>query len=73
MNLASFQRQLDVNGEIDSDVAVCPHCFHEYEDSWEYQMCDGETSTKTCEACDKPFNVTMTIKVTYTTFKGEQV
>lgn len=48
---------------------VCPHCQHEYGDSWEYNKCDD--ATLDCIACGESFRLSVEIEVTYTTVKAE--
>jgi hypothetical protein len=42
----------------------CPYCGWEYKDSWEF---DQEEGTTECGWCEKEFNVTREIEVTYST------
>lgn len=44
----------------------CPYCGYEDEDSWEF---DQEEGTTECKNCEKEFNVTRNIEVTYSTSK----
>lgn len=45
----------------------CPYCDSEDRDSWEFEGDDGEEVQKTCGSCEKEFNVTKNIQVTYST------
>lgn len=42
----------------------CPYCDYEWKDSWEFTEDDG---THTCGSCDREFNVTREIEITYST------
>lgn len=46
---------------------VCPHCFFEHIDSWEWSrdMADGDSKTVECESCGKEFEFLLEIEVTY--------
>lgn len=48
-----------------TDDIVCPHCGHEFSDSWEYDL-DGSAELE-CEECEKKFFATRNISVTYST------
>jgi transcription elongation factor Elf1 len=43
---------------------ICPYCDHEDENSWEFQE---DSAIHACGNCEKEFNVTREIEVTYTT------
>jgi hypothetical protein len=45
---------------------VCPHCGHKHRDSWEYG--EGEHD---CALCERPFDLTRDVSVTYSTEKIE--
>lgn len=45
----------------------CPYCDYEDKDSWEFEGENGEEVQKTCGSCDREFNVTRDIEVTYST------
>jgi len=53
------------------DEAVCPHCGHVGECSYElFGDFEDYAETETvCNQCDKPFKVRLHITVTYTTEK----
>lgn len=46
----------------------CPYCDWEDSDSWEFGEDDG---TATCGSCEKEFNVTREVEVTYSTSRIE--
>ena len=53
------------------DNITCPHCGHEYRDSWEVNFgsgIEGDTELE-CEECDKPFIASRHCTVTYSTQK----
>lgn len=47
---------------------TCPYCNWEDRDSWEF---DEDEGTRTCGSCDKEFNVSRDVAVTYNTSKIE--
>jgi hypothetical protein len=50
-------------------LAVCPHCYRQFKDSWELCQKDEDVYEYDCDQCEKPFSVQATITVTYTTVK----
>lgn len=69
----SHIKQLKVYGEITTDsMVVCPFCFNEDEDAWEYTLSDGDSSVISCPNCDKDFQVECSIRTIYTTKKMEK-
>ena len=46
----------------------CPYCDWEDSDSWEF---DEDEGTATCGSCEKEFNVTREVEVTYSTSRIE--
>lgn len=53
-----------------TDNIVCPYCGEEIEDSWEFE---GECGQCKCYECDKTFNWTRYVSVSYsTTFECEK-
>ena len=53
------------------DDIVCPWCGWENPDSWEAGLNeDGDSLTLECGACEKEFDATMSIGVTYSTSKA---
>jgi uncharacterized Zn-finger protein len=47
---------------------VCPHCGDEFFDAWELFYPDkGDTEEVDCEACNKPYKITVEYTATYTT------
>jgi nitrite reductase/ring-hydroxylating ferredoxin subunit len=61
-----FKLEFERDGDIRHYEAVCPHCFQEQRDSWEYEMRDGEERTVSCQNCDKEFEISCSISVYYT-------
>jgi transcription elongation factor Elf1 len=59
-------------GTSNTSLAVCPHCGHIYEDSWELCQKDEDIYEYDCEYCEKAFTVQANISVTYTTAKLEE-
>lgn len=47
----------------------CPYCDTEFGDSWEYNHDDGATTN--CVSCSKEFNLSVSIDVTYSTYKKD--
>ena len=54
---------------VDTSEPVCPHCGDELGDAWELFYPDYWRSYEEvdCEACNKPYKVTVECTVTYTT------
>jgi hypothetical protein len=50
-------------------LAVCPHCYKEFKDSWELCQKDEDVYEYDCDQCEKPFTVQAHVSVTYTTSK----
>jgi len=67
---AVFIKQLNNNKmEHNNERNItCPYCGWEDEDSWEFGEDEG---TATCGSCEKEFNVTREIEVTYSTSRIE--
>lgn len=60
------KRIAEFEGETDyTDEVICPHCGYEYSDSWE--MNEGRHE---CSDCERPFEVTRNVVVTYSTEKA---
>lgn len=49
------------------DAIICPHCKHEFDDSWEVED-SGETE---CERCEQTFYLEIETVTKYTTKKDE--
>ncbi len=62
-----FKNEFDSDGDIRNYEAVCPYCFVENDDTWEKNLRDGETVNATCDNCNKEFQITCDITVSYTT------
>lgn len=59
-----------IDDEIDHEYTkeiVCPRCGYEHGDSWEKHMADGDEHKMDCDNCGKPFIVTCTVTVDYST------
>jgi DNA-directed RNA polymerase subunit RPC12/RpoP len=52
----------------DTDEIVCPYCGYKFSDSWEYAGPDGFWDV-TCHKCERAFNVTANMEITYTSEK----
>jgi uncharacterized Zn-finger protein len=64
--------QLKAYGEITtSGLIVCPFCFNEDEDAWEYNLNDGDTTEISCPNCDQKMSVECSISIDFTTKKIE--
>lgn len=48
-----------------TDEIVCPHCGHEFLDSYEYIDSDGDEVE--CHSCEKSFELSVNSSVTYST------
>jgi len=46
---------------------VCPHCGHEFSDSWEYGRNDDDIGTIECVSCEKAFNARRIVTIEYCT------
>ncbi len=64
--------QLKAYGEITTDgMIICPYCFNQDEDAWEYNLNDGDLTEISCPNCDVKHLAECSIRVTYTTKKIE--
>ncbi len=59
-----------------TDEIVCPYCGYKFSDSYEWEAHEHERTIE-CHSCEKKFNATATISVSYSTHKdcelnGEQ-
>ena len=64
--------QLEYYREITTDgMIVCPFCFNQDEDAWEYNLNDGDLSKIDCPNCDQKFHVECSVSIKYTTKKIE--
>ncbi len=52
-----------------TDEVVCPYCFHEHSDSWEF---NDWVEGYECHECEKPFNVTRNVTINYSTSKYKE-
>ena len=48
---------------------TCPYCGYKNLDSWEEHMDDGDVETQICGRCDKDFECSCDVSVTYSTDK----
>lgn len=65
-----FSNSLKQWGDITHHRIVCPHCFEEMSDSWEYGDGGESDSEQTeCGHCGQPFMWERDIQVSYTTRK----
>jgi DNA-directed RNA polymerase subunit RPC12/RpoP len=53
----------ELNTALESEV-ICPYCGYVARDSWELSGDDGEN---TCGRCEKEYNYTRNVEITYTT------
>lgn len=63
------KKNLEAYGEITDSAVVCPFCFKEDEDAWEYNLRDGDSTVVICGECEEEFQVVCSISVDYTTRK----
>jgi transcription elongation factor Elf1 len=47
---------------------TCPYCLHKDQDSWDYHMEDGDVIEIECGKCEKPFEVSMSVSISYTSY-----
>lgn len=52
------------------DSIICPHCGHEQQDTWEWELNDDDLNKERCQKCDKEFYVEVHVIVNYTTTKS---
>jgi DNA-directed RNA polymerase subunit RPC12/RpoP len=53
-----------------TDRIICPHCGGTFEhDNIQFVDLNGKPEEYDCEHCDKPFEVTVDISISYTTRK----
>jgi transcription elongation factor Elf1 len=65
--------QLKAFGEITTtNMVVCPFCFQEDVDAWEYNMSDGDSTVVTCGECEQEFQLECSVSIDYTTKKIEK-
>lgn len=50
---------------LNNSEIKCPHCDHEFTDSWEHE----ESGMIECESCGEEFHVEVNVSVSYTTSK----
>lgn len=62
------REELRAYGEITGPNVVCPLCFHEDQDCWEY-MTDARDIEVECRACKGKFSASMEVQIDYTTRK----
>jgi DNA-directed RNA polymerase subunit RPC12/RpoP len=51
--------------QYENDI-TCPYCGYKDRDSWEHHMRDGDTEEIECGQCEKTFDVSCDVSVTYT-------
>ena len=49
----------------------CPHCGYENPDSWELGGEDGYEDIITCGSCEKEFNMSVSVSVTYSSWVSD--
>lgn len=66
---SKHKKNLDAYGEITDSAVVCPFCFTEDEDAWEYNLSNGDSTVVSCGECNQDFQVECSILVDYTSRK----
>jgi len=61
----NYKRQLEYTGEILESCVICPFCFKEDEDAWEYNLRDGDSTVVICGECEQEFQLECSISVNY--------
>ena len=61
------KEEYEENGEVWDDEIVCPHCFCQFSDSWEYDLnhTPEEDREVSCQKCDEKFICMVEITVRY--------
>lgn len=59
---------MDYDCELTNEIK-CPHCGHEFSDSWEYESGEEDLGLLYCDCCGKEFYTTRNIEITYSTYK----
>ena len=55
---------------VNSDEIVCPYCYYEFEDSWDFLgLSDENKIVMNCKACNKDFYMQHEYSVSYTTHR----
>jgi transcription elongation factor Elf1 len=54
------------------DAIICPWCNDQDDDSWEYNMRDGDATVINCQICDQKMRVECSVTVLYSTSKIEE-
>ena len=67
--IEKHKKNLEVYGEITDSTIVCPHCFLEDDDCFEYRIGDGQEVEIDCGDCLRKFLVSKDIMVDYTSRK----
>ena len=60
----------EIEHEYTNEI-VCPYCAYEYSDSWEFNEGNKTDGQIKCDGCNKTFNYSTDIEVTYITSKIE--
>lgn len=71
MAASKYEAEFKTYLEISDSLAICPYCFQEDEDAWEYNLGDGASTEVTCGGCERKFRVQCSISVDYTTKRIE--
>lgn len=69
MTLDKHKKNLEAYGEITDSAPICPFCFQEDVDAWEYNLRDGDSTAVSCGECENVFQVECSISVNYTSRK----
>ncbi len=59
---------------IDTDYRkcpVCPHCGHEHEEWWDFEICGEEVVQVECRSCEYEYEIYPHVSYTFSTFKLE--
>lgn len=68
---SKYQEQLEEDNQISEDgCVVCPYCFYEDYDAFEYNLGDGENRLDYCPNCNKMLIIECRITVTFISSKA---
>lgn len=69
MTESDYKKILEDSGEITDSIIVCPLCFYEEHDCWEFPLRDGKEIKIQCAECNGEYLASMCIDVEYTSRK----
>jgi hypothetical protein len=62
---ALYRREMEIDGNVNSNSVVCPHCRKTITDLDEWELGDEESESAECGFCEKPIVIACSISVTY--------